>query len=270
MDSNERTGHPLISALAALLLLMAGTVTARAAEEPWGYNCQEGAPFEWGLLDEDFAACQEGLEQSPIPITTTGSFHRPLPALDFQYGTTGLRVVNNGHTVEAHLPAGSTAGTLSVGGDRVYRMERLHWHTPSEHWIDGNLFPMELHMVHHAPGGAALVVAAIIVAGDNNDELDKIWDVLPEHAGEEVPVTGFDLSALLPAGRESYRYNGSLTTPPCGEGIRFVVLAEPIEMSPQQIEAFRALFYGNERFPVGNARPPQPRNDRRVVTDAPR
>lgn len=266
MSSNIRTRSFCAGVFGVLLVLVAG---ATAAEEPvWGYNCEEGAPFEWGLLDVKFAVCLEGHAQSPIDISTRGSIRVSLPPLSFEYQTANLRVLNNGHTVEAHLlPPGSVAGTLTVGGDRTYRLERFHWHTPSEHWIDGNVLPMELHMVHHAPGGAALVVAAMIREGENNDELDKIWDDLPQHKGEEVLVSGFDLAKLPPSGRESYRYNGSLTTPPCGEGVRFVVLAEPVEMSPEQIEIFRAIFYGNDEFPVGNARPPQPRNDRRVVTD---
>ena len=267
MDSNVRTGNLLLSMLVALLILAAGAATAQ--EPHWGYNCEEGAPFEWGLLDDDFAACLEGREQSPIVISTSGSTARPLPRLRFEYQSTDLDVENNGHTVEAHLPDGSAAGTLRVGSFRTYHLERFHWHTPSEHWIDGEVFPMELHMVHEAlDDGSNLVVAALIREGRANRELDKIWDVLPEHAGDEETVAGFVLSRLLPRSLESYRYDGSLTTPPCVEGIRFVVLARPVEMSPQQIAKFRAIFYGNAEFPVGNARPPQPQNGRRVVTDA--
>lgn len=267
MGSNARSLYLRFIALISLLVLAAGVPTAWAAEGPsWGYNCQDGAPFEWGLLDEEFAQCLEGQEQSPIPISTSGSIHRPLPPLQLEYQTANLRVVNNGHTVEAYIQAGSAGGTLRIGS-RTYTLQRFHWHTPSEHWIDGNVFPMELHMVHAAPGGAFLVLGAMVRTGHNNDELDKIWSVLPQHSGDEVNVANFDLSELLPGALESYRYNGSLTTPPCGEGIRWIVLAEPVEMSPQQIEEFRAIFYGNAEFPVGNARPPQPRNDRRVVTD---
>ena len=265
MGSNARTGKPVVSALVVLLLM--GAVVARAEEPHWGYNCEEGAPFEWGLLDAQFAECLEGQAQSPIDINTTGSLRRPLTPLGFRYRTTNLRVVNNGHTVEAYLPAGSVTGTLRIGA-RTYLMERFHWHTPSEHWINGNVLEMELHMVHQASDGENLVVGALIRTGHNNDELDKIWNVLPELGDPEVNVTDFSLARLLPAGRRSYRYNGSLTTPPCGQGIRWVVLAEPVEMSQQQIEKFRTIFYGNEKFPVGNARPLQPRNGRRVVTDA--
>jgi carbonic anhydrase len=269
MGSKRRTVTPLVGMLAALLVLAAGAVTARAAEEEphWGYNCEDGAPFEWGLLSPDFAACLEGREQSPIVINTTGSSFRPLPRLRFEYQSTDLDVVNDGHTVEAHLPEGSVAGTLRVGSARIYHLERFHWHTPSEHWIDGEVFPMELHMVHEAPDGSNLVVAALIREGRANLELDKIWDHLPEHEGDEEEVADFALSRLLPRRLESYRYDGSLTTPRCVEGIRFVVFATIVEMSPQQIAKFRAIFFGNEKFPVGNARPPQPQNGRRVVTD---
>lgn len=265
MSSSARTVSPLFTLLVALLVLGAG---ASSAEETphWGYNCAEGAPFEWGLLDGRFTRCLVGLAQSPIPISTAGSIHTSLPPLQFEDQTADLLVKNDGHTVEAFIQGGP-GGELGVGS-RLYELQRFHWHTPSEHWIDGNVFPMELHMVHVAPGGASLVVGVMILNGRNNGELDKIWNVLPQNSGEEVPVAGFDPSKLLPASRESYRYNGSLTTPPCGQGIRWVVLAEPVEMSPQQIAKFQTLFYGNARFPVGNARPPQPRNNRRVVTDA--
>lgn len=257
--------RPLLIAGAALLALAMATGTPSAGEAPgWGYSCADGAPFVWGLLDPSFALCGEGEAQSPIVIGTAGAIHKPLPALRFEYGPTALMVVNNGHTVQANVLTPG-AGTLRVDG-RSYRLQQFHWHTPSEHWLDGDPSPMELHLVHQAPGGARLVVGALVRAGDENAELAKFWDELPGEKGDQVDLTGFDLAKLLPAGFASYRYNGSLTTPPCDEGVRWAVLAEGVEMSPAQITAFQAIFSG-DHFPVGNARPPLARNHRRVVSD---
>ncbi len=180
-----------------------------------------------------------------------------------RYGKTGLSVGNNGHTVQADVPAG--AGTLRVG-DATYRLDQFHWHTPSEHWIDGERYPMELHLVHRGASGL-LVVGALVVEGRANAELEKIWRAFPEKPGDRVEVADFDLSKLLPADLHSYRYPGSLTTPGCDQGVQWIVLARPVEMSRAQIERFRSVFFGTERFPAGNARPVQPLGDRTVVTD---
>lgn len=248
----------------SLLLVVAGwgcaAATASEGEPGWGYNCADGAPYLWGRL---VPAC-DGKAQSPIVVSKEGALRRPLPPPEPAYGPTDLRVVNNGHTVEAEVPAG--AGRLRVG-ERTYRLVQFHWHTPSEHWLDGDLFPMELHLVHADENGR-LVLGALVKEGLVNTELEKIWAALPREPGAGSEVRGFDLAKLLPGSLRSYRYSGSLTTPPCDQGIQWVLLAQPVEMSAAQIGAFRELFVGNERFPVGNARPLQPRNGREVVTDA--
>jgi carbonic anhydrase len=252
---------------AACLVLTAagwGCLPAAGGEPHWGYNCAEGPPFVWGTLAPAFELCGDGEAQSPIDVSTTGAVHRPLPPPRPAYGPTDLEVVNNGHTVEAELPAG--AARLRVG-ERTYRLVQFHWHTPSEHWLDGERYPMELHMVH-ADDQGRLVLGALVEAGRANRELDKIWSVLPRKPGDHAEIHDFDVSKLLPASLRSYRYSGSLTTPDCAQGIDWVLLAEPVEMSDGQIDDFQAIFLGNDRFPVGNARPVQPRNDREVVTDA--
>lgn len=251
--------------LVSLLLVgVAGPGSAAEEGEPgWGYDCAEGAPFVWGRLAPAYALCGEGRAQSPIDVSTTGAVKKALPPLAPAYGRSDLQVVNDGHTVKAEVPV--DAARLRVG-ERTYRLVQFHWHTPSEHWVDGELYPMELHLVHADENGL-LVLGALVKEGRANPELEKIWRVLPRQAGDRAEVHGFDLAALLPASLRSYRYPGSLTTPPCDQGVQWVLLAEPVEMSAQQIEAFQGLFLGTDRFPVGNARPVQPRNGREVTTD---
>ena len=252
-----------------LLVVIVAAAPAAAADAPhWGYNCAEGAPFVWGRIAPAFAVCADGRAQSPIGVSTTGAVPKPLPPLAPAYGPVDLAVVNNGHSVEAQVQATPPAAGASLRvGERTYRLVQFHWHTPSEHWLDGESFPMELHLVHADENGR-LVLGALVKEGRPNAELAKLWARLPETPGDRVEIHGFDLAKLLPATLRSYRYPGSLTTPPCDQGIQWVLLAEPIELSAEQIATFRALFFGTERFPVGNARPLQPRNGREVTTDA--
>jgi len=252
------------SVLAVAIVGWGAPATAAEGEPHWGYNCSEGAPFVWGEIAPAFALCADGLAQSPIDVITTGAVHKSLPSLSPEYGPVDLEVVNNGHTIETTV--GGDGASLTVG-ERTYRLIQLHWHTPSEHWLDGERFPMELHFVH-ADGDDRLVLGALIREGRANPELDKLWATLPREPGDRTEVHGFDLSKLLPASLSSYRYSGSLTTPPCDEDIQWVLLAEPIELSAEQIATFQELFLGTERFPTGNARPLQPRNDRQISTDA--
>ena len=212
-----------------------------------------------------------GSEQTPIDIRNEDlTFFEDLPALGFSYGTkVTLDVINTGSpgefaTVRAELPNGG--GELTVGGV-TYKLLQFHWHTPSEHELNGQKFPMEMHFVHKyedatLPGGGILSVVGVwIKAGKENKELKKLFADLPTQPGEHRAVTRFNLTRLLPESLESYRYDGSLTTPPFNEGVRWVVLAEPIEMSAEQIEAFKQLF------PEGNAREVQPLNGRIIKTD---
>lgn len=209
----------------------------------------------------------QGLAQSPIDIRATGlSVVDNLPSLYFTYaGDVALSVINTGSpdefaTVRAVVPEG--AGRLRVGGV-TYNLLQFHWHTPSEHLIEGRSFPLEMHLVHQAVdgSGALLVVAVLIEQGPRHAELDKIFSQLPGTAGQSTPIAGFDLTQLLPDRRESFRYTGSLTTPPFTEGVQFIVLADSARMSKRQIEAFQSVF------PEGNSREPQPLNGRTIWTD---
>ena len=206
-----------------------------------------------------------GAEQTPIDIRNEDlTFVEQLPALGFSYGTkVTLNVINTGSpgefaTVRAVVPDGG--GELTVGGV-TYKLLQFHWHTPSEHTRNGEEFPIEMHLVHQAADGSLLVVGVFIAEGKKNIELKKLFADLPAQASEERTVRHFNLTRLLPDSLESFRYDGSLTTPPFNEGVKWVVLAEPIEMSAEQIDAFKQLF------PEGNSREVQPLNGRTILTD---
>ena len=223
------------------------------------------------------AGAQTGLEQTPIDIRYEETTFDPnLPALGFSYETKAtLSVVNTGSpgefaTVRAELPTVNNNNKLTIAGANGpvdYKFIQFHWHAPSEHELNGQKFPMEMHLVHRVNGtGPILVVGVFIKAGKENSELAKIFSNLPDETDERRAVARFNLTKLLPNGLESFRYNGSLTTPDpvtggFQEGVSWVVLAEPVEMSQRQIDAFRQLF------PEGNSREVQPLNGRTIKSD---
>ena len=166
--------------------------------------------------------------------------------------------INNGHTIQVNYSEGDT---LTVG-DSAYQLAQYHFHAPSEHTIDGRHFPMEMHMVHTNADGHLAVIGVLIVEGAHNPAFDPIWTNLPaktgtEHHLEHIKV---DVDSLLPVERTTYRYDGSLTTPPCSEGVKWFVMTNPIALSKAQIAAFTVLF-------PHNVRPVQPLNGRFVHTD---
>jgi carbonic anhydrase len=209
-----------------------------------------------------------GSQQTPIDIRTEDlTFVEHLPALGFSYGTkVTLDVFNNGSpgefaTVRANVPDGG--GELMVAGVK-YKLLQFHWHTPSEHELNGAKFPMEMHLVHQAADGTLSVVGVWIKRGKEHKELRKIFADLPTQPDQHRTISRFNLTRLLPANLESFRYLGSLTTPQFNEGVRWIVLAKPIEMSQEQINAFMQLF------PEGNSREIQPLNGRTILTDVER
>ncbi|HVG21252.1 MAG TPA: carbonic anhydrase family protein [Blastocatellia bacterium] len=219
-------------------------------------------PSAWAYAQVSSGA---GLEQSPIDIRKQDlTFVEHLPQLGFSYGTkVALDLINTGSpgefaTVRANVQAGD--GELCIGG-ATYKLLQFHWHTPGEHLRQGHSFPIEMHLVHQAADGSLAVVGVWIMPGREHTELAKIFANLPTASGEHRAVNRFNLTTLLPQNLESYRYMGSLTTPNFDEGVRWNVLAKPIEMSPQQIAAFKAIF------PEGNSREVQPLNGRAILTD---
>jgi carbonic anhydrase len=231
----------------------------------WHYEGAEG-PANWGKLSPTFAACGEGRSQSPIDISkpTRGT----TPELRTAFPAAELRIahhehvadgINNGHTIQINYPS---ADTLTLGG-ASYQLVQYHFHSPSEHTVDGKHFPMEMHMVHKSAGGKLAVVGVFIAEGVHNKAFDPVWANLPAQKGVEThyPAVTVDVDALLPTARTSYRYDGSLTTPPCSEGVNWIVMTTPIQLSSEQVQAFTRRIKDNNR-------PVQMLNGRTILTDA--
>lgn len=244
---------PLICAV--LTLLASGGLVAAERHElphaPWSYSGNTAAAH-WGDLKPDYATCKQGRMQSPIDIrdATTAS----LAAIEFDYARGAAEVVNNGHTIQVNPAAGGEV-TLAAG---KFKLLQLHFHTPSEETIDGKAFPLEAHLVHRNAAGELAVIAVMFQEGRENPVLAQIFNAMPRTADQKAAL-GSELNPadLLPAQHDYYAYMGSLTTPPCSEGVYWQVLKQPLEMSRAQLTAFRKLY------PM-NARPVQPLNDRTV------
>jgi carbonic anhydrase len=230
----------------------------------WTYEGDTG-PSHWGGLSHDWTACSEGKRQSPIDIDATT--RSDLPALKASFRPATLKIihhahvadaVNNGHTIQVNYTEGDN---LSIG-DEQFQLLQYHFHSPSEHTVGGEHFPMEMHLVHKSPEGKLAVVGVFIEEGEHHAAFDPIWSNLPASQGKENHLENVmvDVNRLLPADQTSYRYDGSLTTPPCSEDVKWIVMAMPIQLSADQIGAFRSIIHGNNR-------PVQPLNDRTVATD---
>lgn len=271
-----RVSHRAFLVLASVLFLAACSSTAPTTsvtpapapavrEKEWGYVAGPGTagPAEWGSLPAN-AACAAGKRQSPVDLGTRPPFPveaKDLPNLGFKYGTTGLHLVNKGHTVQADVDKGST---IEIGG-AAWTLLQLHFHAPSEHALDGLHYPMEMHLVHAGPDGKpGLVIGVFLVQGGDNPALGPIFGNLPKQKGERKDDAGVtvDLARLLPEDRTYVAYEGSLTTPPCTEGILWYVLKTPNGITGEQMGAFVSL----PRLTPTN-RPVQPLAGRAVLLD---
>ncbi|MBE9532271.1 MAG: carbonic anhydrase family protein [Proteobacteria bacterium] len=228
-----------------------GHVEKKHAAPHWGYSGADG-PTHWGDLSADFSACKNGKKQSPIDIT--GVSPENLSAIDFNYKSSKLSILNNGHTIQANYDSGST---IEVDGKK-FDLLQFHFHGPSEHTVDGEHALMEMHLVHKAADGALAVVGVMIEEGKHNSSFDNAWHNLPAHSGDHKDVGVLMKAAeLLPKSKGYTTYSGSLTTPPCTEGVTWLVLNESIHLSKKQIEAFAHIVEHNNR-------PVQPVNKRSI------
>lgn len=219
----------------------------------WSYEGKQDGPAVWHKLDPEFQLCGEGKRQSPIDIKD--SVRLQIEGLKFDYRPFTLRIVDNGHTVQVTVPPGS-AMTL---GTRSYELLQFHFHKPSEERIAGKSYDMAAHFVHKSKDGRLAVLAVLFATGPDNAVIQSLWNHLPLEPGrdEEIPGVRVDLNALLPKNRGYFTYMGSLTTPPCTEGVQWVVLKTPVMISRGQVSVFGKL-HGM------NARPLQPAHGRLI------
>lgn len=240
--------------LSSLAALSAAPALADGPAPHWSYE-GHGGPAEWGHLSPDFAACEVGRAQSPIDIA--GAIPAKLGPVAVTYKALGVSVINNGHTIQANAQSGNY---IELEGKR-FDLLQFHFHHPSEHTIDGKAAPMEVHLVHkNAQTGELAVLGVMMMPGAANAAVSAVWNVMPSTEGEAKPAQPvvLDTTALLPASRDYYRYEGSLTTPPCAEVVHWVELKQPITVTQADIDRFSALF-------ANNARPVQPANRRFVL-----
>ncbi len=239
--------------LVGLLVLTMGLGSIAYAADPvhWTYEGAEG-PEHWGELSPDYALCSTGKEQSPINIPSSAPVN---PAnLTYQYKAAPLTIVNNGHTIQVNYEPGSD---LVVNGV-TYKLLQFHFHAHSENTKDGHAAPMEVHFVHQNEETKALAVVGVwMEAGDENPAYVSTFKNLPKEKGDPQTIAGEQVNAemMLPSERTYYRYNGSLTTPPCSEKVTWLMLNTPIKVSQAQIDAYTSIY-------ANTARPTQPMNAR--------
>ncbi|MEZ4671869.1 MAG: carbonic anhydrase family protein [Anaerolineae bacterium] len=248
----------LILGIVFILMNGAFLFTAQGQDTPpphWTYEGEEG-PSHWGELDANYELCSTGRAQSPINVT--GGLTGNLVDIGFNYVSSALNIFNNGHTVQVNYDAGSSI----VYNEDTYQLAQFHFHHPSEHTINGEHYAMELHFVHKdAAGNLAVVGVLLNQTEQDNPAFDEIFNNLPAAKGDPQPTDMMvDAASLLPATHTYFTYSGSLTTPPCSQGVRWLLLTTPVAVSVHQVEEFATLF-------EMNARPVQALNNRDLLQD---
>lgn len=260
----------IVLALSLPVCLYAG----ETGHSTWGYEGDHG-PLHWGKIGPESSLCEKGMNQSPIDLLRTRK--TTLDDVQFSYRDAPFHVVNNGHTLQEVEPLSETAksryprhgqtvlhydkDSTIVFDEDLYLLEQFHFHTPSEHTIDHRHYPMELHLVHHNERHEALVVAVFMEEGKHNPFFETFLEHAPSKVGEVNDDHNHTVNpiTLLPERRSYYLYSGSFTTPPCSEGVIWLVMHDPIEVSAEQIQKFRTLV-GHD-----NVRPTQPLHKRFVL-----
>lgn len=239
----------------AIVMTVAFVTTLQASGKGvhWSYEGHEG-PAHWGELSKDYQACMAGKKQSPIDISAAETAE--LAAIEFNYTASHIDLINNGHTIQMNYGGDSK---ITVAG-KSYKLLQFHFHSPSEHTINGKPADMVAHLVHQAENGQLGVIGVLMNKGADNKTIAALWKHLPTKSGDHKKAkVDINVADLLPADRRYFNYSGSLTTPPCSEGVNWMVLRQPVEVSAEQLAAFNKLF-------AQSVRPVQPLHDRVVKT----
>ncbi|RTZ67482.1 MAG: hypothetical protein DSZ29_00685 [Aquificaceae bacterium] len=247
-----------VALLSSIFLLSGNVLMAQAPEHVtekkaahtavphWGYEGAAGVE-KWGTLSPEFKTCQTGKNQSPIDIK--GAVDANLPAINFKYNMLSASdIVNNGHTVQVNMWSG---GEITLDGEK-FKLKEFHFHTPSENTINGKNFPLEAQFVHVNSKHQIAIVSVMFEPGDDDELLSVLWKDMPLKAGEGHKL---DTNALKSLEFEAdvknyYRFNGSLTTPPCTEGIRWIVMKTPRHVSQKQVLTFQSALLAPNNRPV--------------------
>lgn len=240
---------------AALLALGMGMLPATTFASHWGYEGKE-SPEHWGEIEDTYKICQTGRNQSPVNIDST--LKAQIAPLLTHYTDGPITLLNNGHTIQAVMKSGAQD---SITLDNVpYTLQQFHFHAPSENTVQGKHYAMEMHLVHTNAEGEIVVVAVMFDKGEANQELDDLWRNMPTTAEQNTALKpNLDINKLLPTNKSYWRFSGSLTTPPCSEGVIWVVLKEPMTLSDSQLAKFTRTMHRD------NNRPVQPLHGRVVV-----
>ncbi len=239
----------LVGRLMLAVAVLAGGVACASAAK-WSYGGSAG-PEQWGSLDAKYAACAEGKVQSPIDIKAP--FTAAKGDLTINYGASPITVANIGKTIQVNVGGNNSITT----GGKTYKLLQFHFHAPSEEAVKGKRYPMDVHFVHATDAGELAVIGVLIDAGTASSAYAPIIENLPQQVGGSQAAGSIDPSTLLPARKSYWNYDGSLTTPPCSEGVNWFVMQSPVTLSKEQIEAYTKLY-------PNTARPLQPRNDREI------
>lgn len=246
--------RPALPALLAIMCLV-GTLHACGPDRDWSYEGDTG-PERWASIDSTYAACASGMRQSPVDLA--GATPRAGSALGIRWRSGDVHVLDNGYGIQADVEEGSS---IILEGRR-FSLAHFHFHLPSEHTVDGEASPMEMQFVHRAEDGEGdlAVIGVFAHAAEAHPSIERILNVVPRYGDDPGVVAGFNPRALLPPGPGGggyFRYDGSLTTPPCSEAVSWAVMTAPVPISQEQLDAFAA------RYPM-NARPVQPLNGRSI------
>ncbi len=241
--------------LCSVAILLSSFLPGLAMASHWGYE-GEGSPEHWSEVSAENQLCQKGMNQSPVDIDTTYIAH--ITPLKTSYPEGPVSIINNGHTVQANF-ANEAKNTIKIDGV-VYTLQQLHFHAPSENTIHGKRYPMEMHLVHKNAKGEVAVVAVMFATGKANSDLAKLWKGMPDQADQQQLIEKkIDINGLLPQDKTYYRFSGSLTTPPCSEGVSWLVLKKPVTLSEKQLKQFTDIMHHP------NNRPTQPLHGRVVI-----
>lgn len=208
----------------------------------WSYSGLLG-PENWSTIDERFQTCRDGKSQSPVDLR----WQKPVKGgdIEFAYKTSPISIIDNGHTVQVNVAPGNF---VKIRG-KEFELKQFHFHAGSEHTLSKKRFPLEVHLVHKNPAGEIAKIGVFFVEGRTNELIGRLWEQIPEVKNVDTEVSSFHIhpQALIPPKLTYYHYMGSLTTPPCSEGVNWNVFNSPIELSKAQLAAFTALYSGNYR-----------------------